>query len=255
MGSESSRLDELFDAARYGEWEKAKRLIDKYPQLMWTYNPRRDYRYPFVSYLMTQCSSNDDEEEKTKDLMRYMKNKAFSMAKTHNEYKEILRKIFEAEDDMGRPPIFYAVTAFDSFKFFIEEFCSDGVDALKREDKYGHLLIYSAVVNYFNVESFEYVVQHASNGSDILRTGNRDYIAAIRNSEQDRLNARYSFPTFERKASKYLKSTRAKSFFLRQEKKYLEKGMEYFNDEDCLINLVLGVVVQNTELICYRECR
>lgn len=261
MGTESSRLDELFDSARFGEWDKCKKMIDQHPELMWTYNPHRNYRHLFVSYLMDQCSYKDENEEKSKDLMRYMKSKAFSMAKTWNEYKEILRKIFESEDDRGYPPIFWAVKSFESFVFFIEECCSsDGVgvdasvDVLAKKDKRGLPLIYNVIVNDFYVESFEYIVEHASNGSDILRTDGWDVIAAVRRGEKDRINARYSFRTYEEDVSKYLKSKRAKVFFLDQEKKYLEKAEEYFDDQDSLVRLVLGVVTQNTDLIRYREC-
>lgn len=251
MGVKCSCLEELVDIVLFSELEEAKRLLDDKPELMLSRITGCDHPHSLVSDLAMQCRSGN--EMRIKEFMDYMILKAFSLTNSGEEYVEMLRDIFESNNPNGRPPIFYAFRNSGLFIHLIEKCCSTGkkyLDDLQKIDKNGASLAYDMIFTNFNPESFEYLVENASNGTDVICHAKTNIFHIVQKYEKSFRST--GLLTSILPFAGYLESVRGKSFLLRQEQKLLEKTRGHFPD-DSLVNLVLGVLGQNTELIRYRE--
>ena len=210
------------DNCRKGKWDTAKRMICQFPDLVWISRNNMD-RSPACLAAM----------EGNIAMLDFMLRIILTSSTSPEQKQQRLKEAFESKDKEDLTPITYAAhyNHMQCLVFLVEN-CPNGAIMLEKEGMFGNILAYWAVRND-NAEMLEFVARRASSGLRVL------------NLERYKL-----LEVAGPKVKKYFTPQKIQELGLEHELCLVQQCCIF--EPDSLVQLMLGVVVQNIEAQMWR---
>lgn len=248
-----TRFEQLIDAVKRHDCDKFKALIDAHSNLI----SIRDIQGRNVVFYILEERFYHEREYVGRYMLGTVKDKITKSNKSTDKRIRVMKDVFESTDKCGSSPVFLAASNVYVLNFFVHYCCPSGVNILETKDIRDIPLAHYTALHYRNIEALYYIIQNAPSGTELLHEKYQGY--SLMDCAKIYAEKRPNPTPFEEKCLweckfvKFFRSAELSSCYFREEIRNAANAQSYTNDENSLISLMLGVIIQHSELLYMRK--